>query len=69
MKNNLSKSIEDLVKAIDLDNAQIKEFMKADEEYKKLLQEGMTEKRGFNLLTTQEIYDPALNCSHKQFSH
>ena len=69
MENNISEKVEELIKTKHIDNTQLNEFIKANEEYKKLIQEGLTMERGFNLLTTQEIYNPALNCSHKQSSY
>jgi hypothetical protein len=68
MEKNISEKVEDLLKAKSTDNAQLSEFIRANEEYQKLIQEGLTMKRGFNILTTQEIYNPALNCSHSQQS-
>ena len=69
MKKNISEKVEDLIKTKSPDIAQLKEFIRANEEYQKLIQEGLTMKRGFNIMTTQEIYNPALNCSHSQLSH
>jgi hypothetical protein len=66
MEKNISEKVEDLIKTKYPDNAQLNEFIRANEEYKKLIQEGLTMKRGFNILTTEEIHNPALNCSHSQ---
>ncbi|MFA5816205.1 MAG: hypothetical protein WC865_11345 [Bacteroidales bacterium] len=66
MEKNISEKVEDLIKTNSPDNAQLNEFIRANEEYQKLIQEGLTMKRGFNILTTEEIYNPALNCSHSQ---
>jgi hypothetical protein len=66
MEKNISEKVEDLIKTKSPDNAQLNEFKRANEEYQKLIQEGLTMKRGFNILTTEEIYNPALNCSHSQ---
>jgi len=68
MKKNISEKVEDLIKTKAPDNAQINEFIRANEEYQKLIQEGLTIKRGFNIMTTEEIYNPALNCSYSQSS-
>jgi hypothetical protein len=69
MEKNISEKVEDLINTKSSDNAQLNEFIRANEKYQKLIQEGLTMKRGFNLMTTQEIYNPALNCSHSQSSH
>jgi hypothetical protein len=66
MEKNISEKVEDLMKEMNPDNAQVKDFIRANEEYQKLIQEGLTMKRGFNIMTTGEIYNPALNCSHSQ---
>jgi hypothetical protein len=56
MKENIADKVETLIKNNTPDNEQIVSFIKADEEYQKLIQEGLTSKRGYNLLTTEEIY-------------
>lgn len=66
MEKNISEKVEDLIKTKSPDNAQLNEFIRANEEYQKLIQEGLTMKRGFNIMTTEEIYNPALNCSYSQ---
>ena len=66
MEKNISEKVEDLIKTKYPGNTQLNEFIRANEEYQKLIQEGLTTKRGFNILTTEEIYNPALNCSHSQ---
>jgi len=66
MEKNISEDIEDLIKTKSPVNAQINEFIRADEEYQKLIQNGVTMKRGFNIMTTEEIYNPALNSSFSQ---
>ena len=66
MKNNISEQIVDLIKSKSPDNDQLNEFTKACEEYQKLIQDGLTMKRGYNIMTTEEIYNPALNSSFSQ---
>lgn len=66
MKENIAEKVEDLIKSNTPDNAQINGFIKANEEYEKLVQEGLTNKRGFNIMTTDEIYNPSLNSSFSQ---
>ena len=61
MEKNISEKVEDLIKTKSPDNTQISNFIQANEEYEKLVQEGLTMKRGFNLMTTEEIYNPLLN--------
>ncbi len=68
MGEKISNRIEDLIKTKYPDNAQFKDFILANEKYQKLIQNGLAMKRGFNILTTEEIYNPALNCSHLQSS-
>ena len=41
-------------------------FIKADEEYKQLIKEGLTTKRGFNIMTTGEIYSSAVSNIYSQ---
>lgn len=60
MKQNSSTKIEKLINEKSADNTQINNFIKASEEYQRLLKDGLTKKRGFNILTTEEIYNPIL---------
>ncbi len=65
MKKKLADKLDDLIKTKVVSNdTQINAFIKANEDYQKLLQEGLTTKRGFNLMTTEEIYSPILNCNN-----
>ncbi|MCX6251613.1 MAG: hypothetical protein NTX61_12780 [Bacteroidetes bacterium] len=66
MKKNISEKVEDLLKTKISDNAQINQFIRANEEYEKLIHDGLTIKRGYNIMTTEEIYNPGLNCSYSQ---
>lgn len=66
MKKNIADKIEDLIKTKSPENNQISDFIKANEEYQKLIQEGLTTKRGFNIMTIGEIYNPTLNCYYSQ---
>lgn len=66
MGKNISEKVEDLVKSKSPDNAQLKEFIRANEEYQKLIQDGLATKRGFNIMTAEEIHNQALNCSYSQ---
>jgi hypothetical protein len=66
MEENITDKIENLIKTKFPDNVQINYFIRANEEYQKLLQDGLTTKRGFNILTTEEIYNSTPNCSYNQ---
>lgn len=66
MKKNISEIVEDLIKSKTPNKAQINEFIKANEDYEKMVQSGFTVKRGYNIMTTEEIYSPASNCSYSQ---
>ncbi len=68
MEKKISEKVENLLQKKAPDEAQINNFIKANEGYEKLIQDGLAIKRGFNLLTTQEIYNPALNGSSYQSS-
>ena len=68
MEKNISDKVENLIQTKSPDDAQINNFIKANEEYEKLIQDGLTVKRGFNIMTTEEIYNPALNGSSYQSS-
>jgi hypothetical protein len=56
MGNNIADKIEELIRTKLPDDTQIEEFVKANEEYQKLIQMGLAKERGFNILTTGEIY-------------
>lgn len=66
MENNISNKVENLLKTNSKDDALINSYIEASKEFEKLVQEGLTSKRGFNLMTTEEIYNPTLNCSYSQ---
>jgi hypothetical protein len=66
MKKNISEKVEDLIKTKSSNDVQLNKLIRADEEYQKLIQDGLTMKRGFNIMTTEEIYNPALNSSYTQ---
>ena len=66
MEENISQKAEDLIKSKSPEAAQLKEFIRANEEYQKLIEEGLAMKRGYNIMTTEEIYNPALNSSYSQ---
>lgn len=66
MENSITNEMENLIKTGAPENAQINNFIKADEEYQKLLKEGLTTKRGFNILTTEEIYRLSSSSSYNQ---
>ena len=66
MEKNISEKVEDLIQKKSPENAQINDFIRANEEYEKLIQDGLTTKRGYNIMTTEEIYNPALNFSYSQ---
>lgn len=68
MENNISEKVEVLIKTKSPDNAQVNDFIQASKEYEKLIQEGLTMRRGFSIMTTGEIFNPALNCSYIQTS-
>ena len=61
MEKNIADKIEILIKTKVPDNDRLKEFIKANDEYQKLIQEGIAIKRGFNIMTTEEIYSPVSN--------
>jgi hypothetical protein len=61
MKENIVNEIENLIENRSPDNEQINSFIKANEEYQKLIKEGLTMKRGYNLLTTEEIHHSPSN--------
>lgn len=66
MKKNISDKVENLIKTKSPKKSRINDFIRADKNYQKLIQEGLTMKRGFNIMTTEEIHNPALNCSYSQ---
>jgi hypothetical protein len=66
MENNIVDKIENLIESNVPDNAQINDFIRVTEEYQKLVNEGLTIKRGFNLMTTEEIYNDSSNYSLNQ---
>lgn len=66
MGKNIADQIENLIGKKFPDGDQINDFIRADEEYKKLIQEGLAIKRGFNIMTTEEIYNPVLNYTYTQ---
>jgi hypothetical protein len=56
MGNNIADKVEELIRTKLPDDTQIEEFVKANEEYQKLIQMGLAKERGFSILTTGEIY-------------
>ncbi len=58
MENNISERLEDFIQPKSSDNKQVDAFVKAAEEYEKLIREGLAKKRGFNIMTIGEIYTP-----------
>lgn len=66
MEENISKKTEELIKSKAHEAPQFKEFIRAIEEYQKLIEKGLAVRRGYNLMTNEEIYNPALNCSYLQ---
>jgi hypothetical protein len=61
MTNSISQEAENLIKEKESNLSQLKNLIIASEDYEKLIQTGMTKKRGFNILTTDEIYNPIFN--------
>ena len=51
---------------INWNNSQLNAFIKANEEYQKLINEGLATKRGFNIMTTEEIYNPTSHFTYTQ---
>ena len=66
MGNNISENLESLIKTNHPDDEHLNNFIKASEEYEKLVKEGLTTKRGFNLMTIGEILDPVSNFTYSQ---
>ena len=66
MEKNISNKIENLIKTKSPKKSRINDFIQADRDYQKLIQKGLTMKRGFNIMTTEEIHNPALNCACSQ---
>jgi hypothetical protein len=56
MEKNISDKLEELLNANQPGNIKTEEFVKASEVYQKLIEMGLTQKRGFSILTTEEIY-------------
>jgi|WetSurMetagenome_2_1015567.scaffolds.fasta_scaffold543242_2 hypothetical protein len=66
MEKKITDNVETLISTKLPDNSQINSFLKANEEYQKLIQEGLTVKRGFNIMTSEEIYNSSLNYQFNQ---
>jgi hypothetical protein len=66
---NTSDQIKDLVKKRLPENSQLIDFIQANEKYEKLVKEGMILKRGYNIMTTGEIYNSISNNSYCQKFH
>lgn len=66
MKKDIADKIENLIRTKFPDNTEINAFIKANEEYQKLIKEGLATKRGFNIMTTEEIYYPVLHYKYTQ---
>lgn len=66
MENKIVEKVENLIRTKVPDNAQINAFIIADAEYQKLIKEGLATKRGFNIMTTGEIYNPVLDYKYTQ---
>lgn len=62
MENKIADKLETLIR----DNSQLNAFIKANEEYQKLINEGLATKRGFNIMTTEEIYNPTSHFTYTQ---
>jgi len=56
MEKYIAEKVEELITENNPDNEEINEFIKAIEEYNKLIEQGLVKERGFNILTTEEIY-------------
>jgi len=69
MENNISEKVEWLIKENSAQLSQLDSLIKASEDYEKLLQEGWAVKRGFNIMTMQEIYTPLSNPTYTQTAH
>ena len=69
MDSNISNELEKLQSSQFSTDDQKNEFIHASEEYNDLVKNGLAIKRGFNIMTIQEIYNPVLNCSFKQVGH
>jgi len=66
MEKNIADKLETLIRDKSPENSQINAFIKANEEYQKLIDEGLATKRGFNIMTTEEIYNPTLHFTYTQ---
>jgi len=66
MDKKNSEKIEDLLNTLHPEKAHLNDFIKASEEYERLIQEGLTKKRGFNIMTTEEILNPVSNFTYSQ---
>lgn len=58
MKKSISIVTEDFIKSKFIDPSQLEGFIQASEEYKKLIEDGLVIKRGYNIMTTEEIFNP-----------
>ena len=66
MENNILDIIKETMDSKSKNLNHIDSLIKASEDYEKLIKDGLAKKRGFNLMTTDEIYNPALNCFYSQ---
>lgn len=66
MENNISDKVKILLESKLPEDTQIRNFIRANESYEKLIRDGLAVKRGFNIMTKEEIYNPALNSSSYQ---
>lgn len=69
MEKKISEIPEELINSKTHDAEKLQDLINAIDEYKRLIDEGLTAKRGYNLLTTEEIFNPALNCSFGQYNN
>jgi hypothetical protein len=66
MEKNISDELEEVIRTKSPNNPQINGYIKAEKEYERLVKDGLATKRGYNLLTTEEIYLPVSSCTFSQ---
>lgn len=66
MKKNIVKSVEKVLSKENSKKKALATFEQAANQYEKLLSQGLTSKRGHNIMTTGEIYSSFLNCQVKK---
>jgi len=66
MDNEISRNLETLIRERPNENADISDFILASKEYDILIQKGLVNKRGFNIMTTEEIYNPISGTIYSQ---